>query len=125
MTKLELIGSLSCAFLHLLLEAFVMYRQAVSFQVGMHEYAVTCLNGRVEWVPFLFKLDHKNVKIDFTKISSKCCCCLEAKNDFQLDEVTVNKFWKELYNKNRWDQNITIYLGDAIKLVDYPAHQLL
>jgi hypothetical protein len=58
-----LITSILAAFAHAVIECFVFYLESRACKQKFINYGVICLNGRLNWVPFIefFRFENPNI----------------------------------------------------------------
>ncbi len=54
--------SISFALLHAVIESIIFYLEAKACKSNFLSYAVTCLNGRLNWIPFIEFFNYNYLK---------------------------------------------------------------
>ena len=102
----SLFVSVLFACLHILFEGLMIYLDSQACSMPFWEYAIICLNARLNWVPYSHLIEStytykdsnvkSNVKmLDFEKIYSKFFC-FNYKLDYQFSDLSFKSFEKYL-----------------------------
>jgi hypothetical protein len=120
-----LILSLAAASLHFMLEIMMLYYESTACKTSVVYYSVVCLNGRLNWVPFMEKMTRARTtadknEFDYSDIHYKLC---GAK--FHMQYEFYNETMKLLADStvfiptpDKPELQFKMRMGDVCKAVD-------
>ena len=99
-TLSTLIASLSAAILHLLLQIFLLHFESSGCKESILQYMVICMNGRLNWVPFIDKLtagssSNESREYDYRKLEYQLCG-KKFGMDYEFYPTTLKMFGTEV-----------------------------
>jgi hypothetical protein len=99
LSPMEVYGSVFFAVTHTVAEAVVLWHESTAWKEGFVQYSLTCLTGRLGWLPFETHLKHKECwGKEFNYASTASLLCMEVENDFEFSDTTMQKLVEAIYH---------------------------
>eukprot|EP01083_Nonionella_stella_P025222 69477_1 len=121
-TSFDILLSIGSAVINMTSQFAVMKMESIVVRETFLSYALSCMIGRVGWIPFLTTIhihhEEKGYTVKYDSIKKKFFGFVPKTINYVFSDVTIKKFIEHLASIPANDKDVTIVLGDTCKFID-------